>query len=416
MVPIENLRQARVIEGHLANLESDHIAYLGLFNATDYLGTINGWLESQARRDIPLIVCDNKSTDETWSLAREQITKSYSKVVFVQTPINLGGYGAFSLNFDLFKHSEWITTFHQDDRYGANHLSAHAEHASIAVPNLGIIASEQESYSTTGFTLGYPRVHWLLPIAPEPTSVFLANLKRHSLPFSGASFRRQLLEEIKIPWHSTAFPDTELVLRMLPHWSGLVDSSSVVRYRENPHSESHSIDNAERDLGAVMSLSRVFASRNFSQLCSQVPGSKQESFVFEVVSALSHRVKHLAYREYITTLALEVLFQEFGPLPIITKKLESTYYSVGADAATALLHNLHTFPGGDSAEICLHNKKVEPQKEINNLVAQRVQKFLYTSLAIFLGLLPTKPRKSLIRMILRLAKVFRIRTSWNFDY
>ena len=165
-----------------------------------------------------------------------------------------------------------------------------------------------------------------------------------------------------------------------------------------------------------MALSRVFASENFSQLCSQIPGSKQESFVFEVSRALAHRVKHLAYREYITTLALEVLFQEFGPLPIITKRLESTYCSVGAVTATALLHKLHNFLGEETSEKCLQGTRPQPHKETKIAVFQRISKFLYTSLALALGLLPAKHRKSLIRMILRIAKVLRIRTSWDFDY
>ena len=414
ILPIEKLRESRVIEGDLSYLEADHIAYLGLYNARGYLGTIANWLEAQTRRDIPLVVCDNKSTDETWSVARESISAVYSRVVFVQTPLNLGGLGAFSLNFDLFKRADWITTFHQDDRYGANHLSVHGELTSNATPNRGLISSEQESYSPAGERLGYPRVHWLLPPEADPTSVFLANLKRHSLPFSGASFRRQLLEEIKIPWHSTAFPDTELVLRMLPKWSGLVDSSAVVKYFENPLSESHSIGNSERDLGAAMALSRVFASGSFSQLCSQVTVSKQDSFVQEVIDALTHRILNPDYRNITITLALEALFQEFGPLPIITRNLESTYSEVGADATTLLLHQLHIAIEQEGCDECTLNSKTSPGETPPRSIRRMISSVINRSLSRLLGLIPRDLRKILIRTVLFIAKKLRIRTSWHF--
>lgn len=414
IIPIERLRESRVIEGDLSFLEASHIAYLGLYNARGYLGTIAKWLEAQTRRDIPLVVCDNKSTDETWSLARESISAVYSRVVFVQTPLNLGGLGAFSLNFDLFKHAEWITTFHQDDTYGANHLSVHGELVSKANPNLGLVSSEQESYSPAGVRLGYPRVHWLLPSEADPTIVFLANLKRHSLPFSGASFRRQLLEEIKIPWHSTAFPDTELVLRMLPKWSGLVDSSAVVKYLENPSSESHSIGNSERDLGATRALSRVFASGSFSQLCSQVTNPKQDDFVRGVIDALTHRILNPNYRNFTITLALEALFQEFGPLPIITRNLESTYSEVGADATTALLHKLHIAIEQEGCDECTLTNKASPGETTPKSFIRMISRTINGALSRLLGLIPRNLRRILIRKVFFIAKKLRIRTSWDF--
>ncbi len=359
------------------------------------------------------MICDNNSTDETWSLARDLIPKSYPKVVFVQTPINLGGYGAFSLNFDLFKHAEWVTTFHQDDKYGQDHLSGHAELTSSAAPNIGLIASEQQSYAPNGSRLGYPRAYWFLPPNPEPARVFLANLKRHTLPFSGASFRRQLLEEIRIPWHSTAFPDTELVLRMLPKWSGMVDSNSVVQYLENPLSESHSIENPERNLGAAMALARVFASRNFSELCSLVPAKERETFVSEVLAGLDHRIEEITHHKFTTTLALEIMFQEFGPLPVISQKLESVYYNIGAYTASDLLHTLHTTLSSQESESCL---RIPAEKRGHRVKAEGISgrhSTLKRLLARLLGILPIVIRKGLVRKLISLANKLGIQTSWK---
>ena len=416
MAKIEELRESRKFMGDFSVLESKHVAYLGLYNAERFLNEIVNWLALQDRKDIGLLVCDNKSVDGTWSLAVKQISEVYPKSVFVQTPINLGGYGAFSLNFDLFEKSNWITTFHQDDKYRSNHLAAHADLASKASADLGIIASEQESYSPSGKRLGFPRAHWFLPKDADPATVFLTNLRRHSLPFSGASFNFKLLQEIGIPWHSTAFPDTELVLRMLPNWTGFVDSSTVVEYLENPLSESHSIENSERSLGVSMSLSRVFSSKNFSTLCRQVVQSDRENFVYEVIAGIDHRIQDPLYRNFTNTLALEVMFQEFGPISNITKNLEATYLRVGAIASSQLLHELHTFPGDSNDELCLVTSDGDARFKTEPSRVTTKHSFFKNAISRLLGMFPRSLRRWVLGGMFALAKKLGIRTSWQFDW
>ncbi len=416
MATLANIRSARLIEGDAWTLQGSQAAFLGLYNSGPHLNSIKNWLGDQTDKSLPLLVVDNSSTDNSWTTAKALIGAVYPNVVFIQNPINLGGYGSLFATFDLLNRFEWVTTFHQDDTYPANHLATHLGLTLEAAPKVAIISSEQESVLPSGRKLGFPRASWLMTDNPDPTTLFLANLKHHTLPFSGASFRLQMLREIDIPWHSTAFPDTEIVLRMLPRWTGLVDSKSVVRYLENPRSESHSINSKERSLGAFLALTRVFASSSFLDICKLVPPGETDAFVNGVTSSIIFRVRDENYAATLRAVALEAMFQEFGPHPSIVEQLEPIYSNITAVAATTLLHRLHTFPKSDGTQSCssLNANHTSPRAHRRTYKKKRRSSGLLLSSLV--GILPRMARRTIWVVTIRLLKVLRIRNSWDFDW
>jgi hypothetical protein len=361
----------------------------------------------------PLLVVDNQSEDKSWNNTVRDLKAIYPNSLFVRNPINLGGFGSLAVNLDLLKDSEWVTTFHQDDSYSSNHLLVHGKLTTNCYKEVAIISSEQESFSPSGARLGYPRASWILGNAANAKALFLANLKHHTLAFSGATFRVQMLEDVAIPWHSTAFPDTEIVLKMLPKWTGSVTSASIVRYLENPISESHSIQDSEKNLGATMSLIRVFSTPNFGDLCRSLEEDEVDGFVKEMLIGLSTRISETRAASTVRLVALEAMAQHLGPNATIAKELESIYASIGATASTKLLHRLHTLPTME---------RTPPQESCNEIHTQaqpnRPRK-MTTSLmkqvfARFLGLLPRTTRVFLVKSILSLFHKLNIKTKWDF--
>jgi hypothetical protein len=222
-----------------------------------------------------------------------------------------------------------------------------------------------------------------------------------------------MLEEISIPWHSTAFPDTEIVLKMLPKWTGLVTSASIVKYLENPISESHSIQESEKNLGATMSLIRVFSAPYFGDLCRSLEENEVEEFVREMLIGLSTRISETRAASTVRLVALEAMAQHLGPNPTIAKELESVYASIGADASTTLLHRLHTFstvesilPEESCTAISSEAQSNRPRKLAPSLMKQ--------VLARFLGLLPRTARIYLVKTTLSFFHKLHIRTKWDF--
>jgi hypothetical protein len=414
MTQLESIRANRVIVGNTQILYAPHIAYLGLFNPTKHWDSIVAWLGHLSKGDVPLLVVDNHSDDDSWTFTKQQVQDMYPNSVLVRNPINLGGFGSLSVNLDLLKNCEWLTTFHQDDRYLANHLTEHGKLAADCEEDVAIISSEQESFSPSGARLGYPRASWLLGPAPNTVTLFLANLRHHTLAFSGATFRIQMLREISIPWHSTAFPDTEIVLKMLPKWTGIVTTASIVQYLENPISESHSIPDSEKHLGATMSLIRVFSAPSFGEICGLVGESDLEAFVEELMFGISARIPDSEAASTVSLVALEAMAQHFGPNPSIAKNIETHYASIGASASASLLHRLHMFTGEDgtilpeSCVIASADKNRNPPKKWATVLIKQV-------IARLLGLLPRGARAFLVRAWLKVLQVLKIRTKWHFN-
>jgi hypothetical protein len=223
-----------------------------------------------------------------------------------------------------------------------------------------------------------------------------------------------MLREIPIPWHSTAFPDTEIVLKMLPKWTGTVSAASIVEYLENPISESHSITDSDRNLGATMSLIRVFSGRGFRDLCGLLQESDVDHFVEELLFGISARISEGKAASTVSLVALEAMAQHLGPNPSIAMRLETSYGSIGAGASTSLLHRLHSFSTDKQAlplESCVkgtvYNKQLSTPK--------RAGKFIKQVIARLMGLLPRGARALIVRTWLQVLQALKIRTKWHFN-
>jgi len=409
---IDRIRTERLFSGDLSVLDHPHVAYLGLHNASRYLDSISQWLSSMEETGIPLLVADNNSEDGTWESAQKVIRESYSNSVFVRHAVNMGGYGGFSANMDLIRKSDWVTTLHQDDRYQPNHLSVHRELAFHAKPSLGIISSEQLSHTPSGEQLGYPRPYWLMDSNPDAVSLFLANLKHHTLPFSGASFRLQLLRDINIPWHSTAFPDTEIVLKMIPDWTAMVTDDAKVHYLENPDSESHQLSELEKHFGSRLALIRVFASEGFQKLCKLVKPEDFSKFINEIDKSLKFRLKENQSAEELTLIALEYMIQSVGYESVIAKEIEFRYPS-SLKSSREQLHRLHTFGRGTSIEpTCFSASKGSTSDSGGGIrgAKSRAKSLLTKSL----GKLPPALIKWAVRAVIATLRGLNLKTSWNF--
>jgi hypothetical protein len=223
-----------------------------------------------------------------------------------------------------------------------------------------------------------------------------------------------MLKDISIPWHSTAFPDTEIVLKMLPTWTGIITTASIVQYLENPTSESHSITDSEKNLGATMSLIRVFSASGFRALCGLVHERDLEAFVDELLFGISARISEPEAASKVSLVALEALTQHLGPIPSVAKLLEAHYASTGAIASVSLLHSLHMFTADEkkaSKESCAIFF-TSPSKGLPMKSAKALIKLL---LARLLGILPRGARVFLVRIWLQVLQVFKVRTKWHFN-
>jgi len=415
-VIIRELRHAREIIGELACLKQDLVVFLGIYNSAEFFSKLEKWLPRLDTKGAPMLVVDNHSSDETWEWVKERLGQLLEgrPVVYVRNPVNLGATGSLALNMDILAGAKWVMTLHQDDEYLPTHVEEHKKVILTAPVNLGMISSESRSVSPKGKTLSYPRGAWFLASMASPADIFIAHLKNHSYPFSGATFSIKMLQEIPILWHSTAFPDTEMVLKALPKWGFHYIPKSTVRYLENPASESHALNGYQRDLGAFLALVRVFRCQEFSKLLRTLPLEQVRDFSIGLNDGLKIRLKDPTLLGLIQAIAQEAVVEECGPSRTGTEFLAPAFLDLGDHQAAATLSNLANFAPLERAEAAQDPIIFFSQDSSYN--SPQGAGILTRLAPALLGLLPPALGRFLYTKYLELPFLNRSRSQWNFKW
>lgn len=345
---ISELRKERVVKAIADGSGSDFCVFIGVYNAMQHIPRIERWLNEIDLEGCDLIVCDNLSTDETCTWFEENLDQlNCRRITLVQNPRNFGGYGNLVFNLDLIEGYEWVTTLHQDDEYRSDHCQLHRLTAESAAKDLGVISSEATSWNiTNGSEIPYPRLAWLMPDTIDEAASFLMTLQNHFLPFSGASFRTQMLRQIPIAWHNAAFPDSELILKAIPRWKFRYLREPTVRYFENPDSESHSIRSSERELGIALSLVRVFTAEGFSDLIGSLDEKQTLEFLSQLREILALRLRDRNLYLLLSLIAHEVAWSIREESVLLLPGIRSAYRELGNSNTLDLLEGLghRSFP------------------------------------------------------------------------
>lgn len=405
MSPSKNKPQPSGLAKSIDHFE--HVVFLGTYNADPFRAQIEEWLPALDLTNVALFVADNHSTDNTphWLSDLVERLKCFSVVSINER--NFGGYGNLATNLHKFKSANWITTLHQDDQYSPEHIQNHRKVINSSAPNLGMVCSEAISITPEGQRMGYPRAHWLLENQSDPVTVFLAHLRNHAYPFSGATFSKDVLLNFPIPWHSTAFPDTEIVMKMSVDYSTAFASGVTVKYLENPNSESHSLAPQHRDFGAFQALFRVFAHPNYEKLCGLVPPMDIPNYLKSLDEGISQRFQDADYARLMKQAAFEITAQHVGTGPEMAGRLAEGYIRVGdvraLEILSALGAHIPTQVQTEKEKSPVSSSGLEIPKNFKNLA--RLSAYLPRGLRriLFKALMKTKAGRS------RLA-------SWDFDW
>lgn len=387
--------------------EFEHVVFLGTFNADPFRAQIEKWLPKLDLTNAALIVADNHSTDSTTQWMEKLVASLSCFAVLETNERNFGGYGNLATNLHRFRDAKWITTLHQDDEYAPEHVQHHRGMLTNPASDLGMICSEAISITPEGKKIGYPRAHWLLENNSDPVTVFLAHLRNHAYPFSGATFSKNVLLNFPIPWHSTSFPDTEIVMKMAVDYRVKFASGVTVKYLENPNSESHALTPVHRDFGAFQALLRVFAHPNYEKLCGLIPASDVGSYLKSLDAGISQRFQDKNYSGLMKQAAFEITAQHIGTNPDMATHLAEGYDRVGDERALEILQALgaglpknakKNSNGASSPKTQAHSPKIN------------------RALTVLSGFLPRWVRRILFKIFMNSSIGRTVLASWNFDW
>ena len=411
----EKLRASREVLENLPTqgLNPDLTVFLGLYNAAPYLDSLEHQLASQGN-DFRLLVVDNQSVDSTWADIQRWSELFSGRITLVRNPINLGGSGSLYMNSDLIT-TTWFATLHQDDHYLPNHVSTLAKAISGCSSNILCISTEMGSLDSLGVKKGSPpRASWFLPDT-DPATIFLSNLRLHNVPYPAAAFRKDAFIDYAVPWESTAFPDTEWVLKVSGLGQFLFLQVETMLYRENPTSESHSLNSEEKSLGASMSLLRVFGADTFVELCGSIGLANRSAFAKSLLDGLDLRLKAGPLVDDVKLFALQKMAFAWGYEDTYSNsQLALHYEKIGSAFSSTLLRSMNNFIDHESGTKLHPGQPThKPHDEKITVKCHQFPKALFLG---FYGALPVVLRRLIGKLARRVIGRSKRNSPWNFHW
>jgi glycosyltransferase involved in cell wall biosynthesis len=396
------------LQGSL-EVQSDHVVFMGVYNAEPFLKKISSWLPSLDLTGTHLVISDNNSTDDSLALILRISENFDGPVSIIKNEKNFGGQGNLARNLRHLRPAKWVTTLHQDDCYTSEHVQNHRNVIRNDSGGLGMVCSEAVSQLPDGRQIPYPRAKWILEETPDAATVFLANLKNHTFPFSGATFSIEVLEKFNVPWYSTAFPDTEIVMKMCAEYKICFAEGITVTYLENPISESHSLSPIQRDFGAFQALARIFSNASYGKICRSVPKNFQQQFLESLIDGISARFQDETMKMLMTQLALEMTAMQTDRFVNLHTKIALGYSSVGDSRAVEILENLGAI-APTSAENAKHYLASPEDSEGHTFGLG------HSLLLRVLGVIPRNLRPVLFRQFMKTKFAKKRFKSWDFQW
>lgn len=286
-------------------------AFLGLYNAAPFFDQIETNVLSQQQEGVHWLIVDNDSSDNSWELAKALGSKLVGPVTLVKNHMNVGGAGSFISSLNLSQGS-WMATLHQDDVYYPNHLQEIIKMIDRSSEDVILVTTNMDSLNPgAAKAKRSPRANLLLQNKTN-VDVFLAHLRFHALPFPAAAFRITAVEKIPISWHDTSFPDTELVCKLASVGSFGTSSVATMAYRENPVSESHILQDAERRRGQMLGLLRVFGSQEFKIVAHSIGIDLRDDFFNHAAESVELRLGDSEESSLVQRFLADILAIEWG--------------------------------------------------------------------------------------------------------
>jgi glycosyltransferase involved in cell wall biosynthesis len=405
----QHLKNRTVIESNSENINLELTVFIGLFNGAKYLSDIKKSLICQINQEFYIVVVDNNSTDGTWETIQEWKDVFKGRITLVKNKQNIGGTANLFYALDLIKTS-WFVQFHQDDIYLQEHIKFILKGISTAHQNIIGISTEMGSISSDGTPLLLKnRSSWLTSDLTGP-EMFIANLFVHSIYWPCTAFRTNVFKGIKIPWHSAAFPDTEIILRMCAYGEFLSMPKVTMLYRENPNSMSHHLSLMESKIGTALSLMRVFASSEFIEIIRMCDDRKLTDFLTKLEDGIMFRLQdyELARVVYLYAIENANFALDYTSLPIV-RVIAEKYKELNASQTIDILQNII----GKDDFLLVTNLSNSPIKNAENTLLHKnnnLTAIVMTLVKIISIDSHLKFRKRLLKIIIRLKPSH----PWNF--
>ena len=371
--------------------------FLGTYNAAPWISDILQMLEEQNTEPFTVRIVDNASEDNTVKIIEEFFKKYKFKnnYYLIQNEFNIGAISSFLDRLSIFE-SDWILMIHQDDIYHSDHISTLKHAIETVSDDIGIIFSAMQRADGEGRERISPPTLSSKITSNNKFENFLLSLQISPINFPATALRKSDLIKSQTTRHTTAFNDTELLLRMSTFTNIKYIQKETLHYRVFAGNAASVTKSFSNDRAVFIGLNEIFHSTEFSQILSFADSDEKLSLVIESVNrAIDIRITEKQMRILAKNVFAEVMIRKFGYLnTVIRENLVKTFEDFDLAVESKLANNQQYINHFKSTKLNNHS-------EISFLESRFNKTFLKSSrLEKILNKIPLRTRESLFNRIL----------------
>ena len=318
--------------------------FLGTYNAEPWIEKAINSLEAQSCDPFNVKIIDNASEDNTIALIEDifSINTFKNNYTLLKNHKNIGPISSFLDRLDQF-NCDWIVMIHQDDIYHPDHISTLTSAMRNADKNTGAIFTAMKRIDGEGnVKISPPTISSKLS-KTDRLENFMLSLQLSPVNFPACAIRVSELLATNTARHTTAFNDTEMLLRILCVSDISYIPLETMHYRVYPGNAAAITSSLANDRAVFVGLVELFHSEEVAQVLSLAKTSSHwVKLISSINQAIEIRIQDIEIRNLARNVIAETLVRKYGyQNREISNFLVTSLSSLGLTHESIIAQNLH---------------------------------------------------------------------------
>jgi glycosyltransferase involved in cell wall biosynthesis len=288
--------------------------FLGTFNAAPWIERVISSLENQTYGPFKVNIVDNDSTDDTISIVQNFLSDSTFKNEYrlIKNSKNIGAISSFFDQKELFD-SEWIVMIHQDDEYHPDHIQTLVDGINSASNQTSVVFTAMKRINGEGIeTLPLPTLAPKLSEHDRLSNV-LTTIQINPVNFPACAIRKEFLDKVQTTKHTTAFNDTELMIRLMCISDIKYLPIETMHYRVFEGNAASITKVNANDRATLVGLNEIIHSNEFRELISPISSKNDINQIVQAFdNAIEIRISQTDVKKIAKEIISEALIRLFG--------------------------------------------------------------------------------------------------------